>query len=253
MPVQCEFFQNPGSGASNFYDYQIQKSVRIDKADTSYLAGPTVSSSNNTKYSLSFWVKRGLLGISQAVVTGSEHGGHQHLFDSDDTYRQASFGTLDTDPAVYQDTTGWYHFFVKNGTSDGTGAIYVNGVQQTLSTNTWGNVGYFVNGSKIQIGASNNGTYMFDGYIAEINAFYDQTKAHTDFGEFKNGVWIPKEYTGSFGNSRDFQLKFLQTGTSADASGIGADTSGNGNHFSVVNMAADHVVIDSPTNGAGSG
>jgi len=248
MPVQGEFFQNPG-GADDFYDYQIQKSIRIRKGDGSYLASPTVSSSNNTKYSLSFWVKRSQLSYASCVVTGSEHGGHQHQFESDDTYRQASFGTLDTDPNVFRDNSGWYHFFIKNGTSDGTGAIYVNGVNQTLSTNTWGNVGYFVNGSKIQIGASNNGTYMFDGYIAEINAFYDQTKAHTDFGEFKNGVWIPKEYSGSFGNSLDFQLKFLQTGTSADASGIGADTSGNGNHFSVVSMTAANVTLDSPTFG----
>ena len=36
MPIQGEFFQNPGSGASNFYDYQIQKSVRIDRCSTSY-------------------------------------------------------------------------------------------------------------------------------------------------------------------------------------------------------------------------
>ena len=197
------------AGGGGFYSYQIEQSVRIDKADSSYLSGPTMSSSNNTKYSLSFWVKRGLISISSAVVTGSSGGGHQHQFQDDDTFVQSSFGILDTDPAKYRDTSGWYHFFIKNGTSDGTGAIYVNGVQQTLSTNTWGNQGYFVNGSNIQIGASNNGTYMFDGYIAEVLAFYDQTKAHTDFGEFKNGVWIPKEYTGSFGNSRDFHLKFV--------------------------------------------
>ena len=237
------------AGAGAFYSYQIQKSVRIDKADQSYLQGPSMSSTNNTKYSLSFWVKRGQISIAGAVVTGSSGGGHQLEFQSDDTFKMSSFGILDTDPIVYKDNSGWYHFFIKNGTSDGTGAIYVNGLQQTLSTNTWGSVGYFVNGSNIQIGASNNGTYMFDGYIAEVNAFYDQTKDHTDFGEFKNGIWVPKEYTGSFGNSRDFQLKFLQTGTSQNSSGIGADTSGNDNHFSVVNMAADHVVLDSPTFG----
>ena len=237
------------AGAGAFYSYQIQKSVRIDKADQSYLQGPSMSSTNNTKYSLSFWVKRGQISIAGAVVTGSSGGGHQLEFQSDDTFKMSSFGILDTDPIVYKDNSGWYHFFIKNGTSDGTGAIYVNGLQQTLSTNTWGSVGYFVNGSNIQIGASNNGTYMFDGYIAEVNAFYDQTKDHTDFGEFKNGIWIPKEYSGSFGNSRDFQLKFLQTGTSQNSSGIGADTSGNDNHFSVVNMAADHVVLDSPTFG----
>ena len=249
MPVQGEFFQNPGSGASNFYDYQIQKRVRIDRGSTSYLSGPTVSSTNNTKYSLSFWIKRGDIGV-YAPVTGSSGGGHNLVFNTDNTFEVASFGYLDTDPNNYRDTTGWYHFFIYWGTSNGSGQIYINGVQQTLSVNTAGGVGYFVNGANINIGASNNGTYMFSGFIAEVNAFYDQQKAHTDFGEFKNSVWIPKEYSGSFGNSRDFQLKFLQTGTSADASGIGADTSGNGNHFSVVNMAADHVVLDSPTFGS---
>ena len=63
------------AGAAAFYSYQIQKSVRIDKADQSYLQYPTgMSSTNNTKYSLSFWVKRGQISISQAVVTGSSGG-----------------------------------------------------------------------------------------------------------------------------------------------------------------------------------
>ena len=239
------------AAADEFYTYQIQRSVRIDKGDQSYLQYPTgMSSTNNTKYSLSFWVKRSQLSYGNCVVTGSSGGGHNLQFESDDTFRMASFGSLDSDPVKFRDTSGWYHFFIKNGTSDGTGAIYVNGVQLTLSTNTWGSVGYFVNGSNIQIGASNNGTYMMSGYIAEVNAFYDQTKDHTDFGEFKNGVWIPKEYTGTFGNSRDFQLKFLQSGSGQNSSGLGADTSGNDNHFSLHNMGSDHQSLDSPTFGS---
>ena len=232
------------AGGGGFYSHQIEQSVRIDKASTSYLSGPTMSSTNNTKYSLSFWVKRGLISISGAVVTGSSGGGHNLQFESDNTFRVASFGTMDSDPIVYRDTNGWYHFFIYWGTSNGDGQIYVNGVQQTLSTNTAGGVGYFVNGSNIQIGASNNGTYMFDGYIAEVLAFYDQQKAHTDFGELKNGVWIPKEYTGSFGNSRDFHLKF------ENASDLGNDSSGNNNDFTANNMGADHQVLDSPTFGS---
>jgi len=232
------------AGGGGFYSHQIEQSVRIDKASTSYLDGPTMSSTNNTQYSLSFWVKRAQTSIAQAVVTGSSGGGHNLQFESDNTFRVASFGTMDSDPIVYRDTNGWYHFFIYWGTSNGDGQIYVNGVQQTLSTNTAGGVGYFVNGSKIQIGASNNGTYMFDGYIAELLAFYDQQKAYTDFGELKNGVWIPKKYTGSFGNSRDFHLKF------ENASDLGNDSSGNNNDFTAVNMGADHQVLDSPTFGS---
>ena len=177
-----------GAGATTgFYDYQIEKGVRIDRGSTSYLQYPTgMSSTNNTKYSISFWIKRGDLG-TYSPVTGSSGGGHNLVFNTDNTFQVSTFGNMDSDPIVYRDTASWYHFFIFWGTSNGDGQIYVNGVQQTLSTNTAGGVGYFVNGSNIQIGASNNGTYMFDGYIAEVNAFYDQQKAHTDFGSFSMG------------------------------------------------------------------
>ena len=242
------FLERNANRGSISTGYDVDNSVKLEPDNSEYFQrAATGSDGSLTTWTFSLWLKR--TKLSHACIFYSQGGNGRVRFESDDTFRMASFGTLDTDPIVYKDNSGWYHFFIKNGTSDGTGAIYVNGVQQTLSTNTWGNQGYFVNGSNIQIGASNNGTYMFDGYIAEVNAFYDQTKDHTDFGEFKNGIWIPKEYSGSFGNSRDFQLKFLQTGTSQNSSGIGADTSGNDNHFSVVNMGADHVVLDSPTFG----
>ena len=44
------------AAADEFYTYQIQRSVRIDRGDQSYLQYPTgMSSTNNTKYSLSFF------------------------------------------------------------------------------------------------------------------------------------------------------------------------------------------------------
>ena len=84
--------------------------------------------------------------------------------------------------------------------------------------------------------------------MADIN-FIDGTQyAPTDFGETNNnGVWIPKKFTGSYGTNGYF-LEFKQTGTSANASGIGADTSGQGNHHSVSGLAAIDVTTDTPTN-----
>ncbi len=49
-------------------------------------------------------------------------------------------------------------------------------------------------------------------------------------------------------NSNGFYLEFKQTGTSANASGIGADTSGNGNHFAVTDLTSIDVTTDTPTN-----
>ena len=155
------------SAAGGFYTYQIQKSVRIDRADSSYLQSPTWSSDNSKKFSASFWVKRGELDLSSAgVVAGHSGGGSQLQFETDDTFRFSSHTQMDTDPIKFLDSTGWYHFFVKNGPNSGDGAIYVNGNQLTLSTNTFNSSsGFFQNGGSIQIGTSNNGTYTFDGFI----------------------------------------------------------------------------------------
>ena len=43
-------------------------------------------------------------------------------------------------------------------------------------------------------------------------------------------------------------MEFKQTGTSQNSSGIGADTSGNDNHFAVTNLAATDVTEDTCTN-----
>ena len=56
-----------------------------------------------------------------------------------------------------------------------------------------------------------------------------------------------KKYTGSYGTN-GFFLQFKQTGTSANSSGIGADTSGNDHHFTPSNLAATDITEDTCTN-----
>ena len=91
-------------------------------------------------------------------------------------------------------------------------------------------------------------TSYYDGYMAEVHLIDGQALDPTNFGETNdNGVWIPKEYEGTYGTN-GFKLEFKQTGTSANASGMGADTSGNTNHFTPSNLAATDVTEDVPTN-----
>jgi len=91
-------------------------------------------------------------------------------------------------------------------------------------------------------------TYL-DAYIADFNFIDGTAYDPTYFGETNdNGVWIPKKPTGlSYGNN-GFFLEFKQTGTSANSSGMGADTSGNDNHFASNNLGSDHITTDTPTN-----
>jgi hypothetical protein len=94
----------------------------------------------------------------------------------------------------------------------------------------------------------NYGQEYFGGYLTEIHWVDGSQLAPTSFGEFDdNGVWIPKKYTGTYGTN-GFFMEFKQTGTSANSSGIGADTSGNDNHFTPTNLAATDITEDTCTN-----
>jgi hypothetical protein len=84
--------------------------------------------------------------------------------------------------------------------------------------------------------------------MAEVN-FVDGTQYDASyFGETKNGVWIAKEPNVTYGTN-GFRLQFKEVGGSANSSGIGADTSGNGNHFSISGFTGyDSVWKDCPEN-----
>ena len=90
--------------------------------------------------------------------------------------------------------------------------------------------------------------------LAEFYYVDGQQYDHTYFNEFNdNGVWVPVEKGKGANNAitfgtNGFYLQFQQTVTSANASGIGADTSGNGNHLTPYNLATVDVVTDTPQN-----
>ena len=237
-PLSNPFMFNAAADA-DFYEYQIANSLRVTDGG-GYLETDSISSTNNTPYTASFWVKRSKIG-SEMCVMGSSGGGHNLQFEADNTFMIESFGESPT-TAVYRDVSAWYHIHIKNPMSDNI-ELYINGVAQTLSANSTGAVGLFVNGSKIQVGCKNNGGSDFEGYIAELYAIYNQTLAYTVFGEFKNGVWVPKDASSAitFG-SNDFYLKF------ANSSNLGLDSSGQGNNLTNTgSMGADHQTGDTPT------
>lgn len=82
-------------------------------------------------------------------------------------------------------------------------------------------------------------TVESDLQIAEFQAIDGTAYDVSYFGEFKNGVWIPKEPSGiSYGNEGSY-LKFT------NSSSLGTDSSGNGNNWSVISGATQST--DSPT------
>ena len=156
----------------------------------------------------------------------------------------------------FRDHSAWYHFVLKMDSTDGTAnnriRLFVNNQEVSYATQTMPSQNQDFIISKVathQFGNHYSGTGShFDGGIAYVHFIDGQAKDPTDFGETNdNGVWIPKEYEGTYGD-HGYKLEFKETGTSANASGIGADTSGNGNHFACNSLVALDITTDTPQN-----
>jgi hypothetical protein len=245
--------------------YEIENSLRSNDGDSPKLAITPGGSGDRDTFTFSFWIKRTTLGAAQRIFSAGTSIGTNNdnvssfLFESNDTLKffgevggSVSF-TLQTN-RLFRDPSAWYHIVVAVDTEDGTAAnrikLYVNGVQESsFSTATYmnQNTDTFFNATNVH-NISYTGGGFIDGYLAEFHHIDGTQLAATDFGEFNNnGVWIPKAYTGAYGTN-GFYLEFKQTGTGTDASGMGADTSGNDNHWAVTNLAATDVTTDTPTN-----
>ena len=249
--------------------YEIDNSLRFNDDDDPFLARTPSSSGSRTKATVSFWVKRGnvpssssmyILEASSSVspfnMTRVRFGDNVLIIDNT-LNGGADNGFYFQSTRFFRDPSAFYHiFFSLDLTQANAGAgwrLYVNGVQQTKAPT------YFVQDANLEISQEDvemnigrrhdNGTEHFDGYLSEYHYIDGTIKEYTDFGEFNdNGVWIPKRYSGGSYGTNGFFLEMKQSGTGTNASGMGADTSGNTNHFAVSNLTATDVTTDTPTN-----
>ena len=257
----------------------ITNSLRLNDDDSPSLS-LDLSSPNTDKFTLSMWVKRTgartQLGSLGKRLTGEAGDNRSIDIEQGSTGRlgiSAYNGVADSNVAAYnsntgegpllRDTSAWYHFVYAFDTGQGTAGNrfkwYINGVLQSgynTTTTPSQNADLFdSSGSIIRIGkAINNESRFGDMYIAQYYYVDGQQYDHTYFGEFNdNGVWVPVENGKGAGGAitfgtNGFYLEFKQTGTSANASGIGADTSGNGKHLTPANLAAIDITTDTPQN-----
>ena len=258
-------FFNP----NRFYNDIATQSLRFNSADDAYLTREFDAPTNNKKWTYSTWLKRSKLGAHQAIISSNVDGNNYFDFrfsDADILYVQNRVGGSNLiahgTTAVFRDTSAWYNIVLiydsDNSTSANRTLLYVNGVNHTLGSVAGnGDASYFnVDNINHNFGASRtadtSGTVWseFGGYVSEVNFCDGQAYAPTNFGETKNGVWIPKDTSGlTFGNN-GFRIRHNQVGVgTASSSTIGADVSGNGNHLTSVNVvASDCAMPDSPEN-----
>ena len=256
--------------STDFYNGVATQSVRLDDGSSAYFAFTPDSASSavdRRKVTHSFWVKRGNVTTSQTLYSANENGVDDYYlfrFNSDNKIlivldvNDSNFGYETS--AVFRDTSAWYNVVLIIDTTQGTDTnrvkLYVNGVLQAIATKySGGHVSqnfstYVMDGNEDEIGRfAYNDSTPFDGYMSEVITTIGQNNTIDEFGELKNGVWIPINYAGSFGTN-GFRLKFDQLGVgTASTSTIGADTSGNTNHWTSSGIvASDCAMPDSPEN-----
>ena len=252
----------PIAGGTQDTGYEISNSLRFNDDDSANLSRSISSSGSNTNASISFWLKRGTAFGSQQILFTNVKTDYYFRVALDSSARleiidvtNGSVSGKRVTNRLFRDPSAFYHIFIGvdggQGTEENRVKVYINGVAETSwsSETAWQST-FQMNADDLThyVGQRGDSNQYFDGYMSEFNYVDGTTKAYTDFGEFNdNGVWIPKKYTSSYGTN-GFFLEFQQTGTSQNSSGIGADTSGQDNHFAVSNLAALDVTEDTPTN-----
>jgi len=238
----------------------ITNSLRLNDDDVPRLARTPSTAGNRRTFSISFWQKKANINHDNdqiIFVSGNDDATNFEI--SNHTTQAFQIGlhsvNLIRTNRLFRDNSAWTHFFFFIDTTQASESnrfqLYINGVQETSFSQT------NIPSQNADIGLgrdvattffAQNDANSIDAYISDFHYIDGIKKAPTDFGETNsNGVWVPIEYEGNYGD-QGIHLEFKQTGTSANASGIGADTSGNGNHLTPTNLAAIDVTTDTPMN-----
>ena len=266
----------PVVGGNESKGYEVENSVRFHNPSQDKLSITPSSASNRKTMTFSCWAKRSTTGGSAGAYNSlfsAKSSGNEAIniafgngaFSAGGDYFEVTHGSSAgggnydwsyRSNGFYRDFSAWYHVVAAIDTTQSSAndriKLYVNGVEidKTVTNSVALNADTEFNNTQLHmVGAfARDDNSHFDGYLAETHFVDGSALLPTSFGKFDdNGVWIPIKYTGSHGTN-GFFLEFQQTGTSQNSSGIGADTSGNDNHFAVANLTALDVTEDTCTN-----
>lgn len=215
-----EYATTNGNGLS------IATSTRFNGTNA-YLSRTPGTAGSRTTWTWSGWVKRSTLGTTQQLWTSGIDSNNAALlyFDSgnrlvwQDRISGTNLSSVVTN-SVYRDPSAWMQIVVAVDTTQATASdrlkIYVNGVQQSLTTttayshNATGNIN--VSGQTHVLGrASYTGLDYYSGYLSNIHFVDGQALTPTSFAQSdSNGRWSPKAYSGTYGTN-GFHLNFASS------------------------------------------
>ena len=235
--------------------FDVDNSLMFASGDSAYLNRAGAGGASIKKMTYSFWVKRGLLGATENIMSFYNSGTDYlrvYFNDTDRlTVKQQDGGTIHFQVIPlrqYRDVSAWYHIVVAIDTTQSTAAnrlkIYTNGVQVTsFDTASYPSQDRSLKPEAPKFIGSHSTANYFDGLMAEFAFIVDTQNAQTDFGEFDEdtGIWKPIDVSGLTFGTNGFYLDF------EDSSALGNDANGS-NNFTVNNIAATDQGIDTCTN-----
>ena len=243
-----------------FYNDVISNSCIFDDPGIWYMTyqAGAAQHTNIRKACFSFWIKRHEIGNRTIFLNWYNNSNNNSYFEfqADDTLRliQVNGGSITHSPTttqVFRDCSGWYHMHLKIDTAQAAVAdrfiLHVNGIDmlQSNATMAQSEITTFAYGSSYyyHINTYGAGNYRGSFSLADFHYMGDSVLTdYTDFGEFKDGIWIPKAYTGSYGTDGCF-LDF------EDNTDLGKDVSGESSDFTLTNMLDSYSYsADTPEN-----
>ena len=232
--------------------YNLTNSLRFRRSASGYLNRTPASAGNRKTWTWSGWAKLGSLDVTRQLFGTGAGSTHAALvFESGNTLFAFSSDANQTflrTTQVLRDPSAWYHIVWAEDTTQATSSnrskLYINGVQITaFSTANYPSLdfqGNINNNVAHYISSYDGSTWLYDGYLTEVNFIDGQALTPSSFGETSatTGVWIPKKYTGTYGTN-GFYLPFTDNSalTTSSNAGLGKDFSGNSNYWTTNNIS----------------
>ena len=141
IPGQAQQFFEAAAAQAGGADYQVDRSLRFNDADTPELTRTPSSAGNTSTFTLSFWAKRSKVGSTQMIVqTGDTYANlFRAYWDGNDNFvfhqYNGSYVMNYITSAKYRDVGAWYHYVIALDTTQAAAAdrvkLYVNGAEIT--------------------------------------------------------------------------------------------------------------------------
>ncbi len=240
----------------------ISNSIVFDANGPDFLSPTLGAPTDNTTWTLSFWVKRGLqdagIGNQPIFTAGTDASNYTIVYFVNGgglAFRHvvatSVIDLVTTQGAYLNDPTAWYHIVVAYDSNEGAAAdrikFWSNGIRcgEFNSSNfpLFGANSFINTAVEHRIGEEIvNFTVAnpSNGYLSDV-VFVDGTAlTPTDFAEMSSDTWQPTPFSPTFGDN-GFALEF------AIDFDLGSDTSGESNDFAQNSIGTANQREDTPS------